>query len=97
MIGKPTPVDLDGLDMSSIFSGKQEEHTEDRILFFWRDGFQEGPLGPPAGRFDVAAVKFGNLKAWFWTKSAHYNDDVEKFHDPPLLFNTLEDPAESQP
>ena len=97
MIGKPIPVGLDGVDMSRIFTGNQRNHLEDRILFFWRDGFQEGPLGPPAGRFDVTAVKLGNLKAWFWTKSAHYNDDVEQFHDPPLLFNTLHDPAESQP
>ncbi len=97
MIGKPVPSDLDGLDMSNFLAGKPDRHIEDRILFFWRDGFQDGPLGPPAGRFDVAAVKLGDLKAWFWTKSAHYNDDVEQFHDPPLLFDTIQDPAESRP
>lgn len=97
MIGKPVPVDLDGLDMSHILTENKDKDTNDRILFFWRDGFQNGPLGPPAGRFDVAAAKLGNLKAWFWTKSAHYNDDVEMFHDPPLLFDTMNDPAESKP
>lgn len=98
LIGKPIPVDLDGIDMSELLSGTSRDTTEeDRILFFWRDGFQEGPLGPPWGRFDVAAVKLGNLKAWFWTKSAHYNDDLEQFHDPPLLFDTMKDPAESEP
>lgn len=42
-------------------------------------------------------MKYGSLKAWTWTKSAHYNDDVEQFHDPPLLFDVLVDPAESSP
>ena len=37
------------------------------------------------------------MKAWIWTKSAHYNDDVEQFHDPPLLFDVHADPAESIP
>jgi arylsulfatase A-like enzyme len=96
MIGKPIPTDLDGMDVSHILFGKEEnEINKDRALFFWRDGFQEGPLGPPYGRFDVAAVKLGKLKAWFWTKSAHYNQDVEEYHDPPLLFDVLADPAES--
>jgi arylsulfatase A-like enzyme len=98
MIRKPVPVDLDGLDMSNTWTGKDDPtELKARFLFFWRDGFREGPLPPPAGRFDVAAVKLDNLKAWFWTKSAHYNDDLEVFHDPPLLFDTLKDPAESRP
>lgn len=96
LINKPLPVDLDGIDRSDYFLGKPAETTEERILFFWRDGFRDGPLGPPFGRFDVAAARLGNLKAWFWTKSAHYNDDVEQFHDPPLLFDVIKDPAESQ-
>lgn len=98
LIDKPIPVDLDGVDMSRHFlTGEDIPGDEDRILFFWRDGFQEGPLPPPWGRFDVVAVKLGNLKAWFSTKSAHYNQDVEEFHDPPLLFDVMQDPAESQP
>ena len=97
MIGKPLPVDIDGMDMSEVLAGTKSDIGQSRLLFFWRDGFQDGPLGPPWGRFDVAAVKLGNLKAWFWTKSAHYNQDVERFHDPPLLFDTLNDPAESRP
>lgn len=98
MINKPSPAGLDGVDVSYVWKGgKPSDELEERILFFWRDGFKEGPLKPPAGRFDVAAVKLGNLKAWFWTKSGHYHDDVEQFHEPPLLFDTLKDPAESQP
>ena len=97
MIQKPVPVGLDGLDMTDAWTGKNPTAREPRILFFWRDGFRDGPLRPPAGRFDVAAVKLDNLKAWFWTKSAHYNDDLETFHNPPLLFDTLKDPGESTP
>eukprot|EP00980_Cylindrotheca_fusiformis_P004021 scaffold880_cov132-Cylindrotheca_fusiformis.AAC.17 len=97
MIGRPLPTNLDGIDMSQAFYGKQTKVEEKRILFFWRDGFGSGPLPAPYGRFDVAAVKYGKLKAWFWTKSAHYNTDVELYHDPPLLFDVLSDPAESMP
>jgi hypothetical protein len=39
----------------------------------------------------------GDIKAWFWTKSAHYNLDMEEYHDPPLLFDVMNDPAESEP
>lgn len=92
---------LDGIDISHILLGEAEENGEqqekERILFFWRDGFDEGPLPPPYGRMDVAALKVGFLKVWFWTKSGHYNDDPHQWHDPPLVFNIDEDPAESRP
>ncbi len=96
------PTDLDGVDISSILFNElsiSEEYDpiEERVLFFWRDGFQDGPLPPPYGRVDVAAVKVGPFKAWFYTKSAHYNDDKEVYHDPPLLFNVIDDPAEAYP
>ena len=97
MLGRPIPANLDGMDVSDVYFGKGTAETEQRILFFWRDGFEDGPLPPPYGRFDVVAVKLGRIKAWFSTKSAHYNDDVEVYHDPPLLFDTLSDPAESLP
>ena len=90
------PGDLDGIDISRILY-EDKDGDDDRILFYWRDGFQDGPLPAPFGRFDVAAVRFGNLKAWFWTKSAHYNQDVEQYHDPPLLFDVMNDPGESTP
>ena len=111
MIGKETTKNLDGIDISNILFEVEEKtdwlqekvsrpynvQEDERILFFWRDGFQNGPLTPPYGRFDVVAAKLGPFKAWFYTKSAHYNDDKEVFHDPPLLFNTLKDPAEAYP
>jgi hypothetical protein len=91
---------FDGQDVSAVWYGREEEYDSDqRVLFFWRDGFllNDEPLGPPFGRFDVVAVKVGRIKAWYWTKSAHYNNDVEVYHDPPLLFDTISDPAEAYP
>jgi len=91
---------LDGEDISSVLFGDEGQYDSDnRVLFFWRDGFllDNAPLGPPYGRFDVVAVKLGRIKAWFSTKSAHYNSDVEQFHDPPLLFDTIADPGEASP
>ena len=97
---------IDGVDISDILLNSHEENTfilserdtwDERVLFFWRDGFGEGPLGPPYGRIDVVAIRVGYLKFWFWTKSGHYNDDPHVYHDPPLVFNVENDPAESQP
>eukprot|EP00978_Attheya_sp_CCMP212_P013196 scaffold33114_cov55-Attheya_sp.AAC.3 len=101
LVGQTTThLGLDGMDISSVFFEKDDNNWDDekRVLFFWRDGFSEGPLPPPAGRFDVTAVKLGrSLKAWFYTKSAHNNADPEVYHDPPLLFDVVNDPAESTP
>jgi arylsulfatase A-like enzyme len=93
---KKIPDGLDGIDVSDVFYGRPSPERE-RMLFYWRDGFQDGPLPAPYGRFDVAAVRHGRFKAWFYTKSAHYNDDIEQHHDPPLLFDVMTDPAESSP
>ncbi|KAL3939963.1 MAG: hypothetical protein SGARI_001175 [Bacillariaceae sp.] len=98
ILNQPIPGTLDGMDISDVLYGTPETNQYDsRIFFYWRDGFQEGPLPSPYGRFDVAAVRYGNLKAWFYTKSAHYNPDVEQYHDPPFLFDVMADPAESKP
>lgn len=94
------PDNLDGMDMTSVWldASGHGMSTENRTLFFWRDGFKNGPLPSPYGRFDVAAVKIGDrIKAWLWTKSGHYNEDVEVYHDPPLLFDILSDPGEAFP
>ena len=101
IVGSSNPLGgVDGIDVSSVLLGddsRTDYDADNRILFLWRDGFQEGPLEPPYGRFDVAAVKMGRIKAWFSTKSGHYNNDMEVFHDPPLLFDVLKDPAEAFP
>jgi arylsulfatase A len=96
MLGKEKPPGLDGIDVSRLWRDPTIMLKE-RALFFWRDGFRDGPLPSPYGRFDVAAVKLGRIKAWFWTKSAHYNNDTEVHHDPPLLFDVITDPAEAFP
>lgn len=90
--------DLDGMDISPVlFNSAKEYNSEERVLFFWRDGFSTGQLPQPFGRFDVVAVKVGRIKAWFSTKSAHYNNDTDVWHEPPLLFDTIADPAEGNP
>mmetsp|Transcript_27063 Transcript_27063/g.41991 ORF Transcript_27063/g.41991 Transcript_27063/m.41991 type:complete len:588 (+) Transcript_27063:235-1998(+) len=89
--------DLDGVDVTNVLLTGNEPNENDRVLYFWRDGFENGPLPAPFGRFDVAAIKVGRIKGWFWTKSAHYNPDVEVHHDPPLLFDVIADPAEAFP
>jgi arylsulfatase A-like enzyme len=100
IIGKDVP-EVDGIDVKDIFLGEkvklEEEEKEGRPIFFWRDGFKHGPLPPPFGRFDVVAMKLGWFKIWFWTKSSHYNADAEVYHNPPLIFDVLNDPAEAYP
>jgi arylsulfatase A-like enzyme len=97
ILGEPVPDEIDGIDISSVLFKPESYLPKDRALFFWRDGFSEGPLPAPYGRFDVAAIKIDRIKAWLWTKSAHYNDDPEVYHDPPLLFDVIKDPAEAFP
>jgi arylsulfatase A len=98
--------EFDGLDISDLIvlahqldNSTTTRAISERVLFFWRDGFLRdiSPLGPPYGRFDVVAVKIGRIKAWFSTKSAHYNGDLETIHDIPLLFDVIADPAEAHP
>ena len=89
---------FDGIDVKDVFLGKNQSNANnERAIFFWRDGFRDGPLPAPFGRFDVVAVKLGWFKLWYWTKSSHHNDDEEVFHDPPLIFDVLNDPAEAYP
>mmetsp|Transcript_12044 Transcript_12044/g.17660 ORF Transcript_12044/g.17660 Transcript_12044/m.17660 type:complete len:555 (+) Transcript_12044:27-1691(+) len=100
IVKQDIPDNLDGMDLSSIWldPSRYAVNTKDRVLFFWRDGFKSGPLPSPYGRFDVAAIKIGDrIKVWLWTKSSHYNEDVEMYHDPPLLFDVLSDPGEAFP
>ncbi len=93
--------------ISSDACKTQKEQVDKRVLFFWRDGFLKNSTVPgeeantlplPYGRFDVVAAKRGPIKAWIYTKSGmSSNSDVEVYHDPPLLFDVVADPAESTP
>lgn len=47
IVGKEIPDEIDGEDISQILTGtKNASHddNDDRVLFFWRDGFSNGPL-----------------------------------------------------
>ncbi|GKY99214.1 hypothetical protein MPSEU_000876800 [Mayamaea pseudoterrestris] len=88
---------LDGIDISSVMFGPEKDYDSDgRVLFLWRDGFYDGPLPQPFGRMDVIGMKVGRFKIMFSTKSAHYNTDADVWHDPPLIFDTVNDPAETR-
>jgi arylsulfatase A-like enzyme len=113
------PEDLDGMDVSELWLNDPEDcssskackaqktQLDQRVLFFWRDGFFKNSTVPgeppntlpfPYGRFDVVAAKLGPIKAWIYTKSAYLaNSDEEVYHDPPLLFDVVADPAEATP
>lgn len=101
IIGREIPEAVDGVDVKDVFLGDKIAGSDDpepeRPIFFWRDGFKEGPLPKPFGRFDVVAMKLGRIKLWFYTKSSHYNADEEVHHDPPLLFDVMNDPGEALP
>ena len=98
------PSGIDGVDVSSVLfeptnknNDNDRKELNERPIFFWRDGFKAGPLPQPFGKFDVVAVKIMPYKLWFSTKSAHYNPDTEVYHDPPLIFDVIVDPAEAHP
>ena len=97
IVGIELPPDIDGKDIGNELFQTGKAPLGKRVLYFWRDGFRDGPLPAPYGRFDVVAAKLDNIKAWFYTKSAHYNDDAEVYHQPPLLFDVINDPAEAFP
>lgn len=90
--------DIDGINILPIlYQDIKRDVDNERVLFFWRDGFREGPLPAPFGRYDVVAAKLGRIKLWIYTKSSHYNADEEVYHNPPLLFDVIADPAEGNP
>ena len=99
IVGGEIPEAVDGVDVKDVFFGDKIAGSADseRPIFFWRDGFKEGPLPHPFGRFDVVAIKLGRIKLWFYTKSSHYNADEEVHHDPPLIFDIFNDPGEALP
>ena len=110
LAGVPLPTDrvIDGKDALPVLLGTgPSAHT---TLFHFRDdcpghcsqgigtltscncsGF---PLGAPKQKLYAARIR--NWKAHFITKSG-FGRDPPVFHDPPLLFNVDEDPAEMYP
>lgn len=55
---------VDGIDASDVFLGTSiTQKRDDRVIFFWRDGFTHGPLPQPFGRFDVVAINCRTVPA----------------------------------
>jgi arylsulfatase A-like enzyme len=84
------PKDLDGMDVSELWFNDPEDCISSDAFKTQKEQVD--------GRFDVVAAKRGPIKAWIYTKSGmSSNSDVEVYHDPPLLFDVVADPAESTP
>ncbi len=76
----PTGRPLDGLDMSPLLLGKGKSNREVHFYYLGDQPF---------------AVRKGQFKAHFITHASYTKDEPEK-HNPPLLYNLSEDPAEQR-
>lgn len=76
--GVPTDRVMDGYDLAPLLLGEGPGPREE--MFFYRGT-------------RLFAVRLGEYKAHFLTKSAYGGDPVES-HDPPLLFHLGHDPSE---
>lgn len=79
-VSVPTDRQMDGYDLSPVLFGTGESPR--RTMFFYRES-------------KLYAVRHGQFKAHFITKSAYAGGrEEETHHDPPLLFHLGEDPGE---
>jgi len=80
LAGAKVPTDrvVDGLDLSPVLFGTGPSPRN--TMFYYRGA-------------KIYAVRKGQYKAHFFTKSA-YGRDKEESHDPPLLYHLGNDPSE---
>ena len=80
LAGAEVPADrvVDGLDLSPVLFGTGPSPR--KTVFYYRGA-------------KLYAVRKGQYKAHFFTKSA-YGEDKEESHDPPLLYHLGNDPSE---
>ena len=80
LVGADVPADrvVDGLDLSPVLFGTGPGPRN--TMFYYRGA-------------KIYAVRKGQYKAHFFTKSA-YGEDKEESHDPPLLYHLGNDPSE---
>jgi arylsulfatase A-like enzyme len=70
---------IDGVDLRTALTGSGR--TPDRIQFYYWDN-------------ELRAIRKGPYKAHFITSGAYGQGEPRREHDPPLLFNLADDPAE---
>jgi arylsulfatase A-like enzyme len=75
----PSDRPTDGVSLAKLLRG-QSDSSGRNVFFYYRDE-------------DLFAVRKGKYKAHYFTKSAYGTDPTQK-HDPPLLFDLGQDPAE---
>ena len=80
LTGATAPQDrtLDGYDLSAVL--RQAARSPRETMFFYRGS-------------QLYALRQGPFKAHFFTQP-EYDNEVEKAHDPPLLYNIDQDPGE---
>jgi len=83
LAGAALPADrvIDGVDLRARLTGSGS--TPRRVLFYYWDD-------------QLRAVRKGAYKAHFTTSGAYGEGEPRREHNPPLLFNLLEDPGERQ-
>ena len=75
----PTDRVIDGVDLRPVLTGAGASPR--RILFYYWDS-------------ELRAIRKGAYKAHFITSGSYGEGEPRKEHDPPLLFNLVEDPGE---
>lgn len=80
----PTGLQLDGIDIRGLLVGKPDSVDPHECIYFWRE-------------HTLYAIRCGQYKAHFITRSGFGFSDVGTEHDPPLLFNVEWNPSESIP
>jgi uncharacterized sulfatase len=81
LAGATVPLDraIDGVDLRQALT--RSGHSSRELLFFYWDD-------------ELRAVRKGRYKAHFVTSGAYGEGEPRRQHDPPLLFNVVEDPGE---
>eukprot|EP00041_Stephanoeca_diplocostata_P023305 m.570416 g.570416 ORF g.570416 m.570416 type:complete len:546 (+) comp22263_c3_seq20:196-1833(+) len=95
MAGVTLPdVTIDGKDLTPVLMNSSTESQHDCVFHYHSSQDRSGTSGPNG----LAAVRCGNYKAHFFTKSTTRGAPVpDGLHDPPILFNLVLDVGETHP
>ena len=86
----PQGIVLDGHDITHVLEHGDGEQGEREV---WADGM---PIWRQKDPMEIGALRMGRFKLHFLTQSG-FGEDPVVAHDPPLVFDVDEDPAEQFP